>query len=217
MGQKQNTEIRQEESPEEVRESIETGEIVILEIGSADGAPAPLRMVLGSQVLSATIDRLEERLADYRRQTAGRQQLGEFAPEFARYNDDVLFGENWNNEDIDVMSPHSGERKRIPPMHRPTSGRTSLIRQGRISRDLTPSSMPSAHGRRRPFPSTAPRWRISSPARVSGFLSWAAQVLSMSIPHTRQPSFRERTSWMPSSPLLRQWQRPSESSGRDTM
>ena len=39
MGQKQNTEIRQEESPEEVRESIETGEIVILEIGSADGAP----------------------------------------------------------------------------------------------------------------------------------------------------------------------------------
>ena len=70
MGQKQKTEIRQEESPEEVRESIETGEIVILEIGSADGAPAPLRMVLGSQVLSATIDRLEERLADYRRQTA---------------------------------------------------------------------------------------------------------------------------------------------------
>ena len=39
MGQKQNTEIRQEESPEEVRESIETGEIVILEIGSAAGAP----------------------------------------------------------------------------------------------------------------------------------------------------------------------------------
>ena len=86
--------------------------------------PAPLRMVLGSQALSATIDRLEERLADYRRQTAGRQQLGEFAPEFARCNDDVLFGENWNNEDIDVMSPHSGERKRIPPMHRPTSGGT---------------------------------------------------------------------------------------------
>ena len=26
-------------------------------------------------------------------QTAGRQQLGEFAPDFARYNDDILFGE----------------------------------------------------------------------------------------------------------------------------
>lgn len=34
-------------------------------------------------------------------QTAGRNALGEFAPEFARYNDDVLFGENWNNQDID--------------------------------------------------------------------------------------------------------------------
>lgn len=28
-------------------------------------------------------------------QTAGRDQLGEFAPEFAHFNDDVLFGENW--------------------------------------------------------------------------------------------------------------------------
>ncbi len=34
-------------------------------------------------------------------QTAGRDRLGEFAPEFAHYNDDVLFGENWNNRDID--------------------------------------------------------------------------------------------------------------------
>ena len=34
--------------------------------------------------------------------TAGRKVLGEFAPEFAHFNDDVLFGENWNNEDIDV-------------------------------------------------------------------------------------------------------------------
>ena len=34
-------------------------------------------------------------------QTAGRTALGDFAPEFAHYNDDVLFGENWNNRDID--------------------------------------------------------------------------------------------------------------------
>ncbi len=34
-------------------------------------------------------------------QTAGRKALGEFAPDFAHYNDDVLFGENWNNGDID--------------------------------------------------------------------------------------------------------------------
>lgn len=35
-------------------------------------------------------------------QTAGRDSLGEFAKEFAHFNDDVLFGENWNNEDIDL-------------------------------------------------------------------------------------------------------------------
>ena len=37
-------------------------------------------------------------------QTAGRQALGEFAPEFAHFNDDVLFGENWNNQDIDLKT-----------------------------------------------------------------------------------------------------------------
>ena len=37
-------------------------------------------------------------------QTAGRDSLGEFALEFAHFNDDVLFGENWNNQDIDVKT-----------------------------------------------------------------------------------------------------------------
>lgn len=37
-------------------------------------------------------------------QTAGRTQLGNFAPEFAHYNDDVLFGENWNNNDLDLKT-----------------------------------------------------------------------------------------------------------------
>ncbi len=37
-------------------------------------------------------------------QTAGRNALSGFAPEFAHYNDDVLFGENWNNQDIDVKT-----------------------------------------------------------------------------------------------------------------
>lgn len=37
-------------------------------------------------------------------QTAGRDALGEFAPEFAHFNDDVLFGENWNNGDIDLKT-----------------------------------------------------------------------------------------------------------------
>ena len=33
-------------------------------------------------------------------QTAGRDALGEFAPEFARYNDDILFGEVWSRNDV---------------------------------------------------------------------------------------------------------------------
>ena len=37
-------------------------------------------------------------------QTAGRTQLGSFAPEFAHFNDDILFGENWNNQDIDLKT-----------------------------------------------------------------------------------------------------------------
>ena len=37
-------------------------------------------------------------------QTAGRDALGEVAPEFAHFNDDVLVGENWNNEDLDLKT-----------------------------------------------------------------------------------------------------------------
>ena len=37
-------------------------------------------------------------------QTAGRQQLGDFAPMFAHLNDDVLFGEVWNEAAIDVKT-----------------------------------------------------------------------------------------------------------------
>ncbi len=37
-------------------------------------------------------------------QTAGRDRLADFAPDFAHFNDDVLFGEAWNNEDIDLKT-----------------------------------------------------------------------------------------------------------------
>ena len=37
-------------------------------------------------------------------QTAGRNALKEFSLEFAHFNDDVLFGENWNDPDIDVKT-----------------------------------------------------------------------------------------------------------------
>ncbi|MGT2665883.1 carboxymuconolactone decarboxylase family protein [Streptococcus rifensis] len=38
------------------------------------------------------------------KQTAGRDILGDFAPEFAHFNDDILFGENWNNPAIDLKT-----------------------------------------------------------------------------------------------------------------
>ncbi|MCJ0553492.1 carboxymuconolactone decarboxylase family protein [Enterococcus cecorum] len=37
-------------------------------------------------------------------QDAGRKQLGDFAPDFAHFNDDVLFGENWNIPGIDLKT-----------------------------------------------------------------------------------------------------------------
>ena len=37
-------------------------------------------------------------------QTAGRTQLGDFAPSFAHLNDDVLFGEVWNEAAIDLKT-----------------------------------------------------------------------------------------------------------------
>lgn len=37
-------------------------------------------------------------------QTAGREQLGEFAPTFAHLNDDVLFGEVWNEKAISLKT-----------------------------------------------------------------------------------------------------------------
>ncbi|HCO3250019.1 TPA: gamma-carboxymuconolactone decarboxylase, partial [Escherichia coli] len=34
------------------------------------------------------------------KQTAGRDQLGDFAPKFAELNDDVLFGQVWSREEL---------------------------------------------------------------------------------------------------------------------
>lgn len=39
------------------------------------------------------MERQEARKAEKIVQTAGRDRLGDFAPDFARYNDDILFGE----------------------------------------------------------------------------------------------------------------------------
>ena len=58
-------------------------------------------------------------------QTAGRNTLGEFAPEFAHFNDDVLFGENWNNQDIDEKQKFIKRVIGLP-------GETVTIRDGKV-------------------------------------------------------------------------------------
>ncbi len=46
----------------------------------------------------------EKKMPERITQTAGRAQLGEFSPMFAHLNDDVLFGEVWNESAIDVKT-----------------------------------------------------------------------------------------------------------------
>ena len=59
------------------------------------------------------------------RQTAGRDQLGEFAPKFAELNDDVLFGEVWSRTD------------RLGLRDRSLITVTSLVSQGITDSSLT--------------------------------------------------------------------------------
>ena len=58
-------------------------------------------------------------------QTAGRTQLGEFAPEFAHLNDDILFGEVWSRNDLLSLRDRS------------LVTLTSLISQGMTDSSLT--------------------------------------------------------------------------------
>lgn len=44
-------------------------------------------------------DNAEKKVPQKIVQTAGRDALGDFAPNFARYNDDILFGEVWSRND----------------------------------------------------------------------------------------------------------------------
>ena len=52
------------------------------------------------------------------KQTAGRDNLGDFAPKFAELNDDVLFGQVWSRED------------KLSPRDRSFLTVTALISQG---------------------------------------------------------------------------------------
>lgn len=54
-------------------------------------------MILNTKVISE--QRIERRNNDMEKVTVGRDQLGDFAPQFAALNDDVLFGQVWSEED----------------------------------------------------------------------------------------------------------------------
>ena len=47
-------------------------------------------------LIALTINIFPIMAQDKIKQTAGRDQLGEFAPKFAQLNDDILFGEVWS-------------------------------------------------------------------------------------------------------------------------
>ena len=64
----------------------------------------PITMMTAAVMLPCTTYAQEKPMKEKITQTAGRDQLGDFAPQFAHFNDDILFGENWNNEDIDVKT-----------------------------------------------------------------------------------------------------------------
>ena len=58
---------------------------------------------IGSRSINAAAVSLEDQRSDHVYRNEGNQ-LGEFAPMFAHLNDDVLFGEVWNEEAIDVKT-----------------------------------------------------------------------------------------------------------------
>ena len=57
-------------------------------------------MLFTTNLITAEAATMEKSKAVKIVQTAGRDRLGDFAPEFARYNDDILFGEVWSRNNI---------------------------------------------------------------------------------------------------------------------
>ncbi|WP_304653476.1 carboxymuconolactone decarboxylase family protein [uncultured Ligilactobacillus sp.] len=68
------------------------------------------------------------------KQTAGRDNLGNFAPKFAELNDDVLFGEVWSRED--KLSAHD----------RSVITLSALISGGNFEQVRTHMNIGKAHG-----------------------------------------------------------------------
>ena len=85
------------------------------------------------------------------KQTAGRNNLGEFAPEFARLNDDILFGEVWNRQD--ELSLH--DRSLVTIISLMSQGLTAY--RDRRSAKSSPTRLSMPVGRRHGRPSALPK------------------------------------------------------------
>lgn len=55
-------------------------------------------MVFLTVTMSAQVKQQDTMKKEAKKQTAGRDRLGDFAPKFAQLNDDVLFGQVWSRE-----------------------------------------------------------------------------------------------------------------------
>ena len=78
-------------------------------------------LAFAAWTLNTTTTMAQEKI----KQTAGRDQLGSFAPKFAQLNDDVLFGEVWSRTD------------KLNLLDRSLVTITSLISQGITDSSLT--------------------------------------------------------------------------------
>lgn len=84
-----------------------------------------MKLILLSAILIAAFNTSTIMAQNKIKQTAGREQLGEFAPKFAELNDDVLFGEVWSR--TDKLSLHDRSMITI----------TSLVSMGIVDSSLT--------------------------------------------------------------------------------
>ena len=74
---------------------------IITQLGFYAGWPKAWAVFpMAQEVYGGDEIKLPKDVGEFQKQNAGRKVLGEFAPEFARYNDDILFGEVWSRNNI---------------------------------------------------------------------------------------------------------------------
>ena len=100
------------------------------------------------------------------RQTAGRDQLGDFAPAFARINDDVLFGEVWSRTETLGLRDRS-----IVTV-------VSLVSQGLVDASLE-YHLRCCLGNRRLSPQASARSRHEPTACPAAFIIGSPHVLEV--------------------------------------